>query len=142
MIAAHANDGRSGFVVRIPPTWTGFAVGVLVGGLGAGWLAAHMPPNARNGALTAAEEGTLRAAVADGQQARRTAVAYFESMEGADPTPEAPGRIASDHRDEIDGVVADSIRERLVQALGVERARQVEKRVGSLAALAGSTSRP
>jgi hypothetical protein len=57
-------------------------------------------------------------------------------MEGADPTAGAPGQIAAGHSDEIDGVVTDSIRERLVEALGAERASQVERRVGSLAALA------
>lgn len=140
MIAAHASAGRSGIVVRTPQTWTGFAVGVFVGGLAVGWMASHTPPAARSApaGLTDAEEGTLRAALADGRQARRTAVAYFESMEGADPTAGAPGQIASANRDEIDGVVADSIRERLVEALGAERASQVERRVGSLAALAGT----
>jgi hypothetical protein len=141
MIAAHANDGRSGFVVRIPQTWTGFAVGVVVGGLGVGWMATHAPhPRAALAGLTAAEEGTLRAALADGRQTRQTAVAYFESMEGADRTSGAPGQIASAHRDEIDGVVADSVRERLVEAFGAERASQVEKRVGSLSALVGATA--
>lgn len=100
-------------------------------------MASHAARNTLAG-LTAAEEGTLRAALADGRQARQTAVAYFESMEGADPTAGAPGQIASAHRDEIDGVVTDSIRERLVEALGAERAHQVERRVGSLAALAGA----
>jgi hypothetical protein len=81
----------------------------------------------------------LRAALADGRQTRQTAVAFFESMEGADRTLGAPGQIASAHRDEIDGVVDDSIRERLVEALGAERANQVERRVGSFSALAGAT---
>jgi hypothetical protein len=150
MIAAHANDGRTGFVVRMPQTWTGFAVGLVVGGLGVAWMASHAAA-ARNfpvryAGLTSAEEGTLRAALEDSQQTRRTAVAYFETMDGADRTVAAPGQIASAHRDEIDGVVADSIRERLVEALGAERASQVERRVGSLAALVGAapsaTSRP
>ena len=120
-------------------------MGVIVGGLAVGWMASHtpaarrVPVHAQTG-LTAAEEGTLRAALADGRQARQTAVAYFESMEGADQTAEAPGQLASAHRDEIDGVVADSIREHLVEALGAERARQVESRVGSLAALAGAAA--
>jgi len=52
----------------------------------------------------------------------------------------APGRIASAHRDEIDGVVADSIRERLVEALGAERAVEVESRAGSLTALVGAAA--
>jgi len=151
MIAAHANESRSGIVVRIPQTWTGFAVGVVVGGLGVGWMASHVSAQHAHArpapaALTAAEESTLRAALADGQQTRQTAVAYFESMEGADRSAGAPGRIASAHRDEIDGVVADSIRERLVEALGAERAVDVESRVGSLSALVGAaapaTSRP
>ena len=130
-----------GIVVRMPQTWTGFAVGVIVGGLGVGWMCVAMCrlSTAHAGrapaGLTAAEEGTLRAALADGQQTRQTAVAYFESMEGADRSAGAPGQIASAHRDEIDGVVADSIREHLVEALGAERAGQVESRVGSLAAL-------
>ena len=66
MIAAHANAGRSGIVVRTPQTWTGFAVGVFVGGLAVGWMASHPAPSARHapGGLTAAEEGTLRAALA------------------------------------------------------------------------------
>jgi hypothetical protein len=103
-------------------------------------MASHSPAARGRTELTAAEEGTLRAAVADGQQTRQTAVAYFESMEGADLTVAAPGQIASAHRDEIDRVVADSIRERLVQALGAERARQVESRVGSLSGLVGGTA--
>jgi crotonobetainyl-CoA:carnitine CoA-transferase CaiB-like acyl-CoA transferase len=164
MIAAQANDGRLRIVVRTPQTWTGFAAGVIVGGLGVAWLASHAPAarnlpvremlsphrasstdrlasalSARAG-LTAAEEGRLRAVLADGQQTWQTAVAYFESDEGADRTASAPGQMASAHREEIDGLVTDSIRERLVEALGVERARQVEKRVGSLAALAGTTA--
>jgi hypothetical protein len=145
MIAAHANEGRSGIVVRMPQTWTGFAVGVVVGGLGVGWMASHVSARHAHAGrapagLTAVEEGTLRAALADGQQTRQTAVAFFESMEGADRSAGAPGQIASAHRDEIDGVVADSIRERLVEALGAERASQVESRVGSLTALVGATA--
>jgi len=149
MIAAQANDGRLRIVVRTPQTWTGFAAGVIVGGLGVAWLASHAPAarnlpvremlsphrasstdrlasalSARAG-LTAAEEGRLRAVLADGQQTWQTAVAYFESDEGADRTASAPGQMASAHREEIDGLVTDSIRERLVEALGVERARQV-----------------
>ena len=143
MIAAHANDARSGIVVRTPQTWTGFAVGVFVGGLAVGWMASHPAPTGRNAptGLTAAEERTLRAALADGRQTRQTALAYFESMEGADRTAGSPGQIASAARDEIDGVVADSIREHLIEALGAERATEVESRVGSLAALAGATGR-
>lgn len=142
MIAAHANDGRSGIVVRTPQTWTGFAVGVFLGGLAVGWMAAHTAPAARHPAagLTAAEEGTLRAALAEGRQTRQTALAYFESMEGADRSARSPEQIASAARDEIDGVVTDSIREHLVEALGAERASQVERRVGSLAALAGAAA--
>ncbi len=162
MIAAHANDARAAIVFRTPQTWTGFAVGVIVGGLAVGWLVSHAPA-ARNLAvhemlsggrssstveraralraragLTAAEEGALRAVLADGQQTWQTAVAYFESDEGADRTAGPPGQMASAHRDEIDGVVEDSIRERLVEALGAERASQVESRVGSLSALVGA----
>ncbi len=135
MIAAHVN-ARPGVDVRTSQTWMGFAVGVIVGGLGVGWMATHAP--AAQAGLTAAEEGTLRAVLADGRQTRQTAVAYFVEMEGADRTASSArgsNEIASAHRDEIDLVVADSIREHLVEALGAARADQLENRVGSLAAL-------
>lgn len=156
MIAAHADSDRSGMAPRGTQTWMGFAIGVIVGLLGAGSLAARAtgaptlpvlgvpsPGEARAG-LTAAEQRALRAVLADGEQTWRTAVAYFASMEGADGVAagaRAPGEIASEHSDEIDAVVADSMRARLVQALGPARAGRLERRFGGLTRLVGAASR-
>jgi hypothetical protein len=160
MIAAPANTNteRPGTDPWRPQVLKGFSVGVIVGGLCVGMtllrvsvtdghsasLSEVLPLSGRTDAvrrvqafrdeagLTAAEGRKLRDVLAEGQQTWETAAAYFASMEGADGI--------RDHRDEIDEVVADSVRARLVEALGATRARRAELRFGSLAALVAEMS--
>ena len=158
MIAAQTDSERPTTDPWRPQTLRGFSVGVIVGGLCVGMtllrvsaagttptpvsemlpLSGHMDAARRvqafreEAGLTAAEGRKLRVVLAEGQQTWETAAAYFASMEGADGI--------RDHRDEIDEVVADSVRARLVETLGPARARRAERRFGSLAALVSEIS--
>jgi hypothetical protein len=118
-------------------------MGVVVGGLCVGATLLRVaasggaPPafGAVSATLTPAEERKVEAVLADGRRTWETAVAYFASMDDG-----GEGAAAADHRDEIEEVVAGSIRARLVEELGPARARLAERQLGSLVAVVAETS--
>jgi hypothetical protein len=69
------------------------------------------------------EERRIAAVIADAQQTRAAAVAYFDAQDGA-----------AAHAAEIDELVAASVRARLVELLGAERGAIAARRSGVVAA--------
>jgi hypothetical protein len=144
MIAAHVDARRPVASPWQPKAWKGFSMGVIVGGLCAGVTLLRVSASGGGGAptldalsagLTAAEERKVEAVLADGRRTWETAVAYFASTDDG-----GEGAAAADHRDEIEEVVAGSIRARLVEELGPSRARLAERELGSLVSVVAETS--
>jgi hypothetical protein len=138
MITA-AHPGKRSTDRRRPQAPGGFWLGLLVGGLFASVAVTLLPLGRPAGraaepwipavALSPAEQASVQAVLSDAEQTRAAAVAYFSSTADCSQT-ECDAPDLTDHMAEIDEVVTGTIRARLIQVLGAQRAAMTERYLG------------